>query len=342
MRKKQEDIEKSLPTCLRVSLGSAVVLELLEAKLHSAPTTAYLMTYRKGKCTANCSFCPQARLSRGRADLLSRVSWPVFNTKDVLAGLEKPVRQGVIKRVCLQALNFPEVFTHLATLVATISQEIGVPVSVSCQPMNGENIRQLAQAGAERIGIPLDAATEALFEKVKGSFVDGPYSWRKQFELLREAVDVFGKGNVSTHFIVGLGETEKEMANAIQKCSDIGVLSALFAFTPIAGTALEKMTQPPIPTYRRIQLARHVILNRMARSEDMSFNSEDQLTNYGIETNVLASIVRSGEPFRTSGCPDCNRPYYNEKPGGPIYNYPRLLMANELSEVKRELNLAEE
>jgi len=342
MRKKQENVEKSLPTRLRVSLGSAVVLGLLEAKLHSEPTTAYLMTYRKDKCTANCSFCPQARLSRGRADLLSRVSWPVFDTKDALAGLEKPVRQGVIKRVCLQALNYHEVFTHLTALISAISQEIGVPVSVSCQPMNNENIRQMAQAGAERIGIPLDAATEKLFEKVKGALVNGPYSWRKQFELLREAVDVFERGRVSTHFIVGLGETEEEMVNAIQKCSDIGVLSALFAFTPIAGTALEKMAQPSILTYRRIQLARHVIFNGIARFEDMSFNSEGQLTNYGVEANVLARVVRTGEPFRTSGCPNCNRPYYNEKPSGPIYNYPRPLTANELSEVERELNLAEE
>jgi biotin synthase len=24
----------------------------------------------------------------------------------------------------------------------------------------------------------------------------------------------------------------------------------------------------------------------------------------------------------TSGCPNCNRPYYNETPSGPILNYP--------------------
>ena len=53
--------------------------------------------------------------------------------------------------------------------------------------------------------------------------------------MLSEALEVFGKGNVSTHIIVGLGETEKEAAQVIQRCVDMGVLPALFAFTPIRG-----------------------------------------------------------------------------------------------------------
>ena len=28
------------------------------------------------------------------------------------------------------------------------------------------------------------------------------------------------------------------------------------------------------------------------------------------------------EAVLTSGCPGCNRPFYNERPRGPIYNYP--------------------
>jgi len=42
-----------------------------------------------------------------------------------------------------------------------------------------------------------------------------------------------------------------------------------------------------------------------------------------------ASPPRRGEAFQTSGCPGCNRPYYNERPGGFIYNYPRPLSAAE-------------
>ncbi|MEM4243701.1 MAG: radical SAM protein, partial [Candidatus Bathyarchaeia archaeon] len=45
------------------------------------------------------------------------------------------------------------------------------------------------------------------------------------------------------------------------------------------------------------------------------------------------------EPFLTSGCPACNRPFYNEKPSGPIYNYPRAVRSEEIKMIKRELSL---
>jgi biotin synthase len=329
----------SVPRVIRVSIGSAMVLGLLKGKLDAVPTTAYLMTYRKGKCVANCGFCPQARASYGRADMLSRVSWPVFPAESVLDGIEKAVREGRMKRVCLQALNYPEVFKHLTCIVNAIHKKTDIPISVSCQPLNSDNIRFLAEAGVERIGIPLDAATEELFDKVKGSSAGGPYSWKKQFDLLDRAVKIFGRGKVSTHLIVGLGETEEEMARLIQQCVDMGVLPALFAFTPISGTALERMPQPSIQKYRQIQIARHLIVHGTARCESMRFDGEERISDFGVDKRTLLQIIRAGEPFLTSGCPDCNRPYYNEKPSGPIYNYPRGLTEKEFSHVLRELGL---
>jgi biotin synthase-related radical SAM superfamily protein len=330
-------VDEGLPEKIRVSLGSAMVLGLLRGKLDAMPTTAYLLTYRRGKCNANCSFCPQARGSHGRADMLSRVSWPVFPTMYVLDGLESAVRDGQIRRVCLQALNYPEVFGHLLAFVKAIYLRVKVSVSISCQPLNRENMRRLAEAGVERIGIPLDAATEELFSKVKGRLVGGPYVWDEQSRLLSEAVQIFGKGEVSTHLIVGLGETEKEMVETIQKCVGMGVLPALFAFTPIPGTALENNSQPSVPAYRRVQLARHLIFHGITRYEDMSFNGKDCVSDFSVDKEVLMRIVRRGEPFLTSGCPNCNRPYYNEKPSGPIYNYPRPLTKKETGQILQEL-----
>jgi len=330
---------KTLLKRIRVSLGSAIVLGLLEGKLDVAPTTAYLMTYTKGKCAANCGFCPQARGSHGRADMLSRISWPIFGTRDVLNGIEKAVEDGKIKRVCFQALNYPQVLLHLTALTKAVHQRVNVPISISCQPLNSENIRQLAKAGAERIGIPLDAATGKLFDNVKGLSAGGPYTWEKQLKLLGEAVDILGKGKVSTHLIVGLGETDKEMVEIIQRCVDIGVFPALFAFTPVPGTLLENEPQPTIQRYRQIQIARHLILHGIARCEDMNFDDDSCLNDFGVDKQPLLQIVQTGEPFLTSGCPDCNRPYYNEKPSGPIFNYPRKLTQKELSEIQRQLSL---
>jgi biotin synthase len=329
----------NLPKHIRASLGTTIVLKLLKGKLDASPTTAYLMTYKRGKCNANCGFCPQARKSQSRADMLSRVSWPVFSTSKLIKGLTDVVERGEIGRVCIQALNYPDVFQHLIALVKTISQEAKVPISVSCQPLNVENIKRLAEAGVERVGIPLDAATPQLFEEIKGASAGGPYNWQSQWRLLEEAVSIFGERRVSTHFIVGLGETEKDLVESLQKCVDMGVLPALFAFTPIAGTLLHEKTQPLVEAYRRVQLARHLIVNGTARLDNLRFDDDERLVDFGISQETLAETVQTGKPFRTSGCPNCNRPYYNEKPSGPLYNYPRDLTGEEICEVQNVLGL---
>jgi biotin synthase len=69
----------------------------------------------------------------------------------------------------------------------------------------------------------------------------------------------------------------------------------------------------------------------------MQFNSESEIASYGLTKEALNKIVESGLPFQTSGCPDCNRPYYNEKPSGPIYNYPRKLTEQEIEKIKSQL-----
>ena len=329
----------AFPSNIRVSIGSAIVLELIEGKLDAEPTTAYLMTYTAGKCSANCAFCPQARTSLGKAELLSRVSWPAFPTRCVVKRIGVAASQGRIGRVCIQALSYPSVFSDLVALVKMVKLHAVVPVSVSCQPTKNEDIRLLQAAGVDRIGIAIDAASPKLFAEVKRSGTNRSCNWEGQFAKLREAVEVFGKGNVSTHLIVGLGETEKEATSLIQECIDMTVLPALFAFTPIRGTALETRVQPDVTMYRHVQLARYLIVNRIVRFSDMAFGVDGRIVSFGVKKDVLKGVVEGGKPFLTSGCPGCNRPFYNEKASGPMYNYPRSIRPEEIAEIKRDLAL---
>jgi biotin synthase len=329
-------IEK-IPDKIRVSVGSAIVLGLMHGKLDALPTTIYLLTYRADKCSANCGFCPQARGSKSRADMLSRVTWPTFPTRQVLQKLEGINEKGLIKRICIQALNYPTVFNDVLSLVKEIRLIVSLPIAISCQPFGEEEIKKLAQIGVNRIGIPLDAATEDIFDKVKGSLAYGPYTWKKNQEALKKAVKIFGEGQVSTHLIVGLGETEEEMVKMIQWCADNGVYPGLFSFTPVPGTALESGSQPSLDCYRRIQVAHYLITNEKARYENMTFDSDGCLIDFGVSKDELLQAVRSGKPFLTSGCPDCNRPYYNERPGGPLYNYPRMPLPEEIDEIEKQI-----
>ena len=86
-----------------------------------------------------------------------------------------------------------------------------------------------------------------------------------------------------------------------------------------------------------MQLARFLIVRRIGRVDRMFFDDQAKIVNFGVTKEELEDAVLSGEPFLTSGCPDCNRPFYNEKPSGPLYNYPKKLTCEELESLSGNL-----
>lgn len=323
---------------IRVSTASALTLGLTDGFLGVRPTTLYLLTHHPGRCLANCLFCSQAKTSRSKPDLLSRVSWPLFRLDEVLESL---VREGKhVRRVCIQAINYPGVTDDILAIIPQILSRISIDISVSCQPVDVDTLHRLHHAGVDRISIPLDAVTPEIFSMVKGPIVGGPYTWQSHMHALRQAASVFGTGRVTTHMIVGLGETDRDMLGFIQEMVDQGVYPALFAFTPIPGTRLENNPPPSLSRYRRVQTARFLLVNRLVRVEDMSFDPAETLVDFGISREELTRVIRSGSPYRTSGCPNCNRPFYNERPSGPVYNFPRPLTPSEIEEVEQTLECA--
>jgi biotin synthase len=308
-------------------------------RLHVAPTTAYIMSYTEGSCAANCSFCAQARDSGGSRDQLSRVEWPDFPVQDVVGGFRSPSAK-VLQRICLQVINYPGFLEDTLSLVETF-KGAGLPISVDTCPVGAAGLRRLRDAGVDRVSVPLDGATPEVFNKIKGAGVGGPYKWETHMAALRDAVKIFGLGNVGSNLIVGLGETERDAAQLAQSLKYMGVITVLFAFTPLKGTRLGDAPQPPLDSYRRIQAARHLIDGGRVRFEEMSFDGEGRITGYGSVDPVKA--LRDGVAFMTTGCPGCNRPFYNERPSGPFYNYPRPLtedeVKDELASLKRGLGM---
>ena len=69
----------------------------------------------------------------------------------------------------------------------------------------------------------------------------------------------------------------------------------------------------------------------------MEFDSDEKIKDFGVTKKKFIEIIESGKPFLTSGCPGCNRPYYNERPGTILYNYPRQMTSEEIKEVKKVL-----
>ncbi|HEY8875886.1 MAG TPA: radical SAM protein [Desulfosporosinus sp.] len=306
---------------IRCSIGTAKVLGLKKVRVDALPTTAYLMVGEH--CHFNCGFCAQARESSSRADLLSRISWPQFQAEAFLQGLVHPEAKTVLQRICFQVVQDKLALEETKEWVKSVKSKTNLPICVSAGPRTLEEVKELFDLGVDHISIALDAATPEIYAQTK----DG--SWTDRFALLSESAERF-PGHMATHLIVGLGESEEEMVRCLQAMYDKGITVALFAFTPIKGTRMEGIKQPKMAHYRRIQVAHDLIRTGLARADSFQFR-DGQLTNIGIPVDELQQ-KRGGEPFQTSGCTGCNRPYYNEIPGEELYNYPKVLTAEEVEE----------
>lgn len=116
--------------------------------------------------------------------------------------------------------------------------------------------------------------------------------------------------------------------------SDKGILTSIFAFTPIKGTAKEADPKPSLERYRILQLSNYLISKKLMAINNFRFDEQDAIKGINVNKTVLDGLLVDGAPFQTFGCEGCNRPYYNEPVSGPIYNYPRKLAEKELEEIK--------
>lgn len=308
---------------LRLSLGSAVVLGLRRARMDAMPTTLYTMLGEH--CAGACRFCAQARDSDADPRFLSRIVWPEFELDAILARL--PDAKGV-RRICIQTVLEPGLESRLISVVQALRTASDLPISVCMNPTNPRWLPELKAAGVNRIGIGLDCATEETFQRVKPGF-----HWDAYHRFLDAIVDTFGTGSV--HLIVGLGDSDEDLIRKIQDARDRHCTVALFAFTPVRGAKLD-LPAPDVERYRAIQLTRYLITRGQARLEDMEFKA-GQLIAIRIDPNTIERVLETGNPFRTSGCPDCNRPLYNERPGGVMYNYATPLSQAERIQARLEL-----
>ncbi len=305
---------------IRVSYGTAIVLGLIEARQDVAPTTAYLL-YDNG-CIGQCSFCSRANGNQ-KSQKLSRVIWPEYEFETVLERLTAESRP--FRRICLQTGFNPENTETIKSLAKRLINS-GISTSMTLSPSQTDLAQEMLAMGLDHVGIGLDAASEESYREHKRK--DWWHDWPALQQLLRLAGD-----RIEVHLIFGLGDSEETFARRIHEIVAAGGKISLFALTPVNGGSA-----PDLSAYRRMQAFRFLCESRKISMDDCSF-VEGRLTNFGLRGDALKESLCSGDAFRTSGCGDCNRPYYNERPGQIFFNYPRALSASEFSQAVAAMQL---
>jgi len=306
-----------------------------------------LLTY-PGGCKANCAFCGLARESRiaasdPRFEKFIRVTWRAYDLAEVTERCAAAPAH--VERVCVSMITHPQAKADVLTVCERARAGSGLPVSLLIAPtlLGREDLLRMQQAGADRIGVAIDAATPALFERLRGRPAGGPHRWDHYWRTFEQALEVFGPGMVGVHLIHGLGESEEDLVRAMDRARGLGGCTHLFCFFPERFSALKDRPQPPANGYRRVQMARWLIDQGQARAADMAFDGQGRLRDFGVSGQALEAALASGRPFLTSGCPGasgevaCNRPFGNERPGPDLRNYPFPLKPDDLALVRRQM-----
>jgi biotin synthase len=315
-----------------ISLASAIALRLKSGRFYrdARPTCANLLLAYPQTCLASCAYCGLARERPGRASDKSfiRVEWPVVPTSIVLDRLTTYGSE--VKRVCLSMVTHGQAFRDTLDIVSRLKAALDTPLSVLIAPnrFDRRRLTNLKAAGADMIGIGLDAASERIFELRRGRAVRGGLSWTNYWRIIEAAVAIFGSGKVNCHLVVGLGETDADLVATIQRLKDLGAPAYLFSFYPEPDSRMARARRPSLVRWRRLQLVKHLLEGGQLAPQQIAFDYKGRIARLDVDGEELAPAILSGLPFMTDGCPGedgspaCNRPFGSYRPGEPFRDYP--------------------
>lgn len=139
----------------------------------------------------------------------------------------------------------------LCDSASAVRAAVDLPIQGQCEPPDDRVwFRRLRDSGIESLGMHLEIATPALRETIMPS--KASISVDQYLEAFADAVDVFGRGQVSTYLLAGLGDTVEDTLALCRQLVALGVYPFVVPFVPISGTPLEHHPSPSAAHMRRI------------------------------------------------------------------------------------------
>lgn len=125
---------------------------------------------------------------------------------------------------------------HLARCVRAIRDAVpGLPVQVQCEPpADLATLTELQEAGASSVGLHVESLDDAVRRRWMPGKSTVPLA--DYWAAWTEAVRVFGRNQVSTYLLVGLGEDPDDLVEGARRLAELGVYPFVVPFRPLAGT----------------------------------------------------------------------------------------------------------
>jgi radical SAM protein (TIGR04043 family) len=150
---------------------------------------------------------------------------------------------------------------YLAKCAKAIKESSGLPVQAQFEPPDDLSVLEaVKEMGVDSVGMHIESFDPQVFARVApGKARRGVEGYFRAWE---RAVEIFGRGQVSTYVILGMGEDPAVTADGCRRAVDIGVYPFVVPLRPIPGSIMEDLLPPP-PEYVE-SMYRQVVPHLMA------------------------------------------------------------------------------
>ena len=132
---------------------------------------------------------------------------------------------------------------YLAECAYAIKQSVDLPIQAQCEPPDDFRwFQKLKDAGVDSLGMHLEAITPSVRAQIMPGKADVPVEY--YFKAFEAAVEVFGRGQVSTYLLAGLGDPVEALVEGCDRLIQLGVYPFVVPFVPISGTPLAHHPAP--------------------------------------------------------------------------------------------------
>jgi radical SAM protein (TIGR04043 family) len=124
-----------------------------------------------------------------------------------------------------------------------IKAAVDIPIQGQCEPPDDDRwFARMKAAGIDTLGMHLEVVTPAVRAQIMPGKASVPIS--RYMSAFEAAVGVFGRGQVSTYILAGLGDTREAILEISDRLLALGVYPFVVPFVPISGTPLEDHPAP--------------------------------------------------------------------------------------------------
>jgi radical SAM protein (TIGR04043 family) len=132
---------------------------------------------------------------------------------------------------------------YISRCASAIKDASGLPIQVQFEPPDDLRVlEQVRDAGVDAVGIHIETFDPEILARVApGKAKCGVEGY---FSCWERAVEVFGRGHVSTYVILGMGERPSVIVEGCRRAIELGVYPFVVPLRPVPGTLMENTPAP--------------------------------------------------------------------------------------------------